>query len=173
MNVIHQFERFNLSLKVILITSIICFPSCYDDCLENNIEVPEELLPYYERFFKEANTRGVFLNEQPVTFEYGDESSVLGKSDKRDCRIIFNPGILSMNEVNIEYVVFHEMGHYLLDLKHDNSLLEDPIVLDTGDTIPRGSVSSIMHSKRVAYTVGKEEFRDYYLDKLFAQKTDF
>jgi hypothetical protein len=59
------------------------------------------------------------------------------------------------NRINSEYNIFHELGHYQLGIDHINELDEE------------GHALSMMHYHKRAYTVGKEDLREHFLDKLF------
>lgn len=127
--------------------------------------VPDEIVPYYNSFYAEARKRGVTLYEKPVeiiivTGLRYKGNTVGGLASRKHQTIQLNRKDVErnnneLNSINLEYLVFHEMGHYVLNRRHNTDTNED------------GSLVSMMHDKKVAYTVGKEYLRDYYLDELF------
>lgn len=151
-------------MKLTNILLLFALTSCtYDvyDELETS-EIPEEIRPHYDNFFLEAEKRGVYLDKIPVRFVIVDGLGIAGNSIRGDQTIEINKEWVDLvnlhesNSINLEYVIFHELGHYQLNRRHLNDLKED------------GTPLSMMIERYIAYTVGKEHLRDYYLDELFS-----
>lgn len=163
-------------LKSILFLCVVGLFSCQDDLsflddstTENfnsdfpNVESP--LWPYFERFEKEAATRGIIVDlvaEQiSGTIEPIDQATVVGTCSYGG----FSPGRIVIDSdfwsrastLGKEMIIFHELGHCFLHRDHKEGRRPD------------GSCVSIMRS-------GLERCRDayssttkpYYLDELFS-----
>jgi len=119
-------------------------------------------------FIQEAANRHVYF--KPLDLEIRETSyeidrtsqstgtKVIGRAyrDERyiqiDSLYFHRSGYLSQ-----EHLIFHELGHYLLQ-RHHTYIKDDD-----------GNPSSIMYKFDFAYGTNKrEELRDYYLDELFA-----
>lgn len=134
--------------------------------------IPEEVQPFYDSFFEEAEKRGVFLDKSPIEITIIDNLNAGGRTH-RNKKLIELPSYLfdwgnEENRINTEYNIFHELFHYYLGLDHNDELILEPVVgQDMKVIIPIGSPKSMMHYNKRAYTVGKEHLRSYYLDQEF------
>jgi len=147
-------------IYILLVTLVV--GSCVEEPrqIEDNIDI--ELIEYFERFVAEADKRGI-----RVTWEEGIQASikeVIGapvgqcltyESGLRQINIDIDYWSMS-NSIQKEFLVFHELGHCLLQRSHDDTSGSD------------GYCRSIMSSGegfcRENYT---SRTRDDYLDELF------
>lgn len=131
-------------------------------------EIDVSLAPYARRFAEEAKKRGVPVDFSALTLVFTDE--MIEVDGQSFCGYAFNFKAEGPPYVEIarscwddytdeqrEILVFHELGHALLQRPHHN------------DYLPSGSLASLMNSVHTvgvydSYTLVK---RDYYLDELF------
>lgn len=142
---------------LICLLSIFSFYACEPEEFQL---IDSELRPYFERFEEEANKRGLSL-------EFGDLEGKLEELDGVGGQCVRNSAL--PNEVLIdivfwtqasdadkEFIVFHELGHCVLNRSH----------LDTKNA--DGSCTSMMHSGvsgcRFTYN---DSNREEYLEELF------
>ena len=139
--------------------------ACSDDMGAYNLEssVSPELLPYVLSFEEEAAARGMSIewHQHDLIIELADiETEAVGRclTFTDDTRRVEIDPTYWMGQTNIgkEFVVFHELGHCILDRGH----------LDEADRT--GRCISIMHSSddlcRNNYTA---RTREAFLDELF------
>lgn len=161
-------------LHILLISGLSLFYGCTEDVAPPRIAtyyVHPELAEYLDRFMEEAAMRNIEVDTAGINLELTDESltaldgsaacglaHVYGKNFPnvridRTCWDLFS-------SEHKETLLFHELGHALLDRPHF-----DP-------KLPVGSPLSMMNSSssRVynQYTLFK---RDYYIDELFGINT--
>ncbi len=109
---------------------------------------------YFDKFQDEGSKRGVLVGLS-VDLEFADLEGQNGRCDYGK-RILIDRGSWDMeSEVNREVVMFHEMGHCILNRRNHTDILLD-----------NGQPSSIMDGRyrpQYAYV----ENREYYLDELF------
>ncbi len=147
---------------LIVMGSVLLFWSCGKDGAEVNID--EALLPYFEKFQKEANERGVDFDVSTSNIS-GAIVNISGNNIVAQCT--HNENVPSVVTVDIDYwnlateqekefYIFHELGHCYLKRVHDDS--KD----NTGHCL------SIMHSSADACKfVYNSNTRSDYLDELF------
>lgn len=134
-------------------------------------EVPELIEPYIEAFEAEAAKRGIELeiNNLRVEFE-GDlqdgEAAGLctfasAANPTPHIRLDTNSFNWQNNIYHREILVFHELGHCILNRLHTDGLL------------PNGNIASIMRStgEQVYGGLLNGFKREYYLDELFDENT--
>lgn len=123
--------------------------------------VQSELQPFFDKFQEEGRTRGKILDMTRVSGVLGDlpSANVLGR-----CEQSTSNGTITIDQAfwdkasyyEKEYVLFHELGHCVLDRRH----LED----QRAD----GTCASMMQSGtggcRMSYNA---QTRSAYLDELF------
>lgn len=138
--------------------------ACNPDELEGPID--EALLPYVEDFIFEANARGVNLDIDSlgieITFQNIGDPNVLGRCNRdqsgNGLAIDIDPVYWKLaTELRKEYVMFHELGHCVLNRDH------------TSASGPTGTCLSIMEpGTGVDCMSNYSEFtRDELLDELF------
>lgn len=149
-------------MKYLILLSILIL-GCQEKDLTVSI-IPEEIQQHYDAFYSEGRKRGLRLRERPVEIILVDNYDVAGRASRRKQWIKIRTSVTQYgherNAINLEYVVFHELGHYVLNRDHNN------------DTLQNGQLASMMYENKVAYTVNKEHLRDYYLDELFGVLED-
>lgn len=120
---------------------------------------------YVDMFFEEAQIRNVNISQDDFSFSvnFGEESN-LGICFPSTNRILISRiqwGRLS--ELSKQYLIFHEMGHCILERLHDNEVL------------PNGECKSMMQGgegNECRMNIDNfEVWRTYYLDELFNTKT--
>ncbi len=134
--------------------------------IERDATIDPELQPYFDRFVFEADLRGIHVDfdADPISGDIisFDEDNVAGSctrraSDVDDLRVntfIWNQA----NDMEREYIIFHELGHCYLDREHLEA------------RHPNGTCLSIMASGtgscRQDYN---DETRSTYIDELFSR----
>lgn len=141
--------------------------------------VPDEFKPYVDSFWQQAASHGVSLQTNNLIIKYDStlplnicgQSNVISADNNIQKIISINPHLKCWNNgVELETLIFHEMGHCILGRSHDNSLL------------PNGSPKSIMVADNISlfstcvYPIDSEPCdktyrEDYYMDELFAPST--
>jgi len=150
-----------------LFISILLFNACKKD----REPIDAELAPYIDRFIAEANKRDITLNledlEAFIVPEIVSNGTIL-------CGQGFSPALgdsfkaitisslcwRELDESGKEILIFHELGHALLERGHRNAKL------GTGKTLSlmfNGGGCTIEDS----YDLCQTELRSYYLDELF------
>jgi len=142
--------------------------SCADEPVEKESIVPPELMRFYERFYAEAEKRGRKLDRKFVVITIEDSlvsektgRPILGTANRKAKTIKINRTLVralfigKSAEIQLEYVFFHEMGHYQLKRKHSNELDDN------------GELVSMMAASSIAYSHRNIEKREYYLDELY------
>ena len=123
--------------------------------------IPEEVQPFYDSFFYEAELRGVYLEQSPVEIMIVEDLDAGGRKNCGQKTILFPDHLFNWghedNRINTEYNVFHELGHYYLGRNHLNELNKD------------GRAKSIMHWHKRAYSVSSSHLREQALNELFSQ----
>jgi len=150
-----------LLLFIFSVGIVLLLPSCND---QDALETDTELIPYFDIFSKEASKRGVSVDYEAARIEglLQDipNASVQGqcfRNEEKPRKVIIDINYWSnANELEKQFIIFHELGHCFLDRDH----------LDTSE--PDGLCTSIMHSSPNACpfeltTLNREE----YLDELF------
>ena len=153
--------------------------SCEESDPKPQYLIDDELLPYLETFLSEAGNRGQEFKTENLIMEFGTASEeVCGQcinpknGGQRKIIIIRNSSCwLDAPSQDREALVFHELGHCLLERNHRD------------DTLPNGAVSSIMYSENdgpyspCIYDIGDDQScnftgrRSYYIDELFDPST--
>lgn len=127
--------------------------------------ITPELKAYYDLFVKEANSRNVSLSlpKDGFLLEFGKTPSPYeGYTYVQQNKVVIDSVRWKQNknyESKREFIVFHELGHLLLEHEHDNTPL------------PNGEFKSLMFtydnnpSPNSIYNWGIR--RKYYIDELF------
>lgn len=138
----------------------------------NNSEakrIPAEFRPYYKKFLKLAEQYNADINESPLTISFGkptidvdarDKGSIIWAQCTVDLPSFTKPRIIvdkkvwdSLNHLDREELMYHELGHCLLKQVHrDDSVNDYPI--------------SIMHRRHMGYQKYAQH-REYYLKEMF------
>ncbi len=151
-------------LLILASTLLIITFGCNPDELKGPID--EDLLPFVEAFIFEANERGIDLHidslDIEVNFQNIGDPNVLGRCNRdqsgNGLAINIDPVYWKLaSELRKEYVMFHELGHCVLDRDH------------TSASTPSGACLSIMEpGTGVECMSNYSEFtRKELLDELF------
>jgi hypothetical protein len=133
---------------------------------ESESVIPADVLPYVERFFTEAQARG--LDYRLEDYALNIRMEAIARPDVAGtCNL--NSGFITIDEIywrtatdrEKERVVFHELGHCVLDRRHRNEkLLENDCI-------------SLMQGAENGFTCSTNDEDDawwaYYYDELFDQ----
>lgn len=156
----------------------ILFSCSKDDPQPLKYSIDNELMPYLETFLTEASNRGLSLEVENLIMEFGQPGAEicgeyqLSSAGQRRIIIAKNAACwLDAPTQNREALVFHELGHCLLQRTHRD------------DKFNSGDPASIMHSQNdgpyspCIYDIGgdndcnKTSRRGYYIDELFDPMT--
>lgn len=133
-------------------------------------QIDPEFQEYVDRFVDEANQRGVTVDVSRLNMEF--EEGYIERDGTIYCGYANNFGTSGTPDVDIsttcwefddpvrrEILIFHELGHAILDRAHVNTLL------------PSLGKRSIMHPSLGVdiYSQYTPEKREWYLDELFNQ----
>ncbi len=134
-------------------------------CGKDSRDIDPVFQPYVDMFFEEAQLRGLDMKEEDYSFSVNFGEAVAGGV----CyylgnRIEINEFAWSVYpELSKQFLIFHELGHCLLDRRHDNQVLYN------------GECKSLMKGteenecRRNIFNNGV--WREYYLDELFDEDT--
>lgn len=141
-------------------------------------DVPDEFQPHVDQFIIEAKNRGLTLEIHNLIIKYDEQiaSTICGTCNSNSPSpniqkiISINPDACWENDVQLETLIFHELGHCILGRNH------------TSEELPNGDPKSIMITNDISlyspcvYDIGggncNQLFkREYYLDELFDEDT--
>ncbi len=138
----------------------------------NPYEVPEVIQPYVDLFEMEAAKRGYDITIDSLIVDFATDLNEGMAAGQCTFATIRSPiphitlDTTSFNWTNNEYhreiLVFHELGHCILDRRQHRD-----------DLLPNGNISSIMRSTGEQVYGGSLNYfkREYYLDELFDVNT--
>jgi hypothetical protein len=156
-----------MKYKFYLLFSItfIAFTTCKKEEKINEPFISIDFKEYVVRFATEAAIRGKKIDMSRLSVSYSDTlSHYCGWGDYNSCQVSISSREycwFNRNDLDKEVLMFHELGHALLELAHDNSRL------------PNGDFTTIMNQGNLLslYSEFTPEKRKYYLDKLFIPST--
>src|SRR6185503_9958619 len=127
-------------LRKLLIACLIIIIGCNKES-QFIYEVPDEFEPIVKRFISEAKARGINITITNLIIKRDSTlSSVLCGMSNTISSVNNVQKIISIavpycwqNEVQLEALIFHELGHCILGRQHDNSLM------------PKGDPKTIMY----------------------------
>jgi hypothetical protein len=152
------------TLIQILLCSVVIFSCSEDEELSSVSYIDDALIPFFESFEAEAEERGLVIeignHVSSARIEPIEDIGVAGIcsfSDFTPNQIRIDKEIWDQSSPSFrEYVVFHELGHCVLDREH----------LD--DTLPGGICKSLMNSNTSpCYTQYNAGLRTAFIDELF------
>ncbi len=125
--------------------------------------IPDEFQPYVDMFFEEGKSRGLNINLNEIDFEIGFGTlggTIAGQCTFRNNKITIDEESWNfMSEEQRVWLIFHEMGHCVLDRQHKN------------ETTNNGECLSIMKGAENGFNCSLNYFSnlwtEYYLDELF------
>ena len=155
--------RANLSLLFLMC----CLACSKEDTRVRFVIIPPVVQPYVDRFIEEAASRGRFIDLTEIGLEITFQATLedtLAAFCSNGAIVINKQYWETRNDANREAMIFHELGHCILDRDHHNALLSNGewLSMMRGDPIPGGKSSSINY---------RGIRRQYYIDELFSTKT--
>ena len=160
-------------LSFLFLVSIVIFSSCKKE-VNPPIKIHPDFQKYVDRFYAEAEKRGTHLSKDNLEVVYEDLSELgfcgygtFTNTGTVAALVQINGSTEcwgNKNDYAKENLIFHELGHAVLERFHLNTLL------------PNGSPKSMMcgngecNNFRI-YTAYTEATRAYYLDELFDEET--
>ncbi|RMG64730.1 MAG: hypothetical protein D6722_16640, partial [Bacteroidetes bacterium] len=160
------------NLSLLFLGPFLLLSACKrEDIPPKAYEVPAIIQPYVDAFEQEAAARGLDLNIDNLTVEFGTDLQggdaaglcTFASQNNPTPRIQLDTTSFNWrnNEYHREILVFHELGHCILNRLHRDDLL------------PNGNIASMMRSTgEQIYGGSLNGFkRDYYLDELFDPNT--
>jgi len=164
-------------IRYLLFFCVLFLLTCTKDAFSGYIH--PEIMPFIERFVEEGRKRGVAIDIAELEtylvneFSVEREPTVCGlgwsvhRNNRRRVEILNSNGCwANRSDIEKENLVFHELGHAILERNHINT------------TLPNRRAKSIMCSADgeigcSALTVyyDNEPLRSYYLDELFNPNT--
>lgn len=160
------------TFQVFLISVAILLGACRkeDPIVPNVLEIPDIIQPYIDLFEAEAAKRGkdIKIDNLIVEFEGNlQDGTAAGlcnfetTNSPPHIRLDTTSTNWTNNEASREILVFHELGHCILNRLHRDDLLPNTnyvsIMRSTGSQVYGGSLNAFK--------------RDYYLDELFDENT--
>ncbi|WNJ15958.1 hypothetical protein [Pontibacter sp. G13] len=155
----------------LLVACSILLSACQPDPAPAVYQVPDIIEPYIDLFELEASKRGITLEVDNLIVEFesnlqnGDAAGLCTFATESSPTPVIHLDTNSYNWRNNEWhreiLVFHELGHCILNRLHKD------------DVLPNGSFASIMRSTGEQMYGGQLNAfkRDYYLDELFNPET--
>lgn len=144
----------------------IVFASCSKS---KRYDVPAEVDVYVQRFIEEGNARGADIKINRLVVEYSPEladepGNVAGRCARgyrswRKPLIELTTDFDQLSPEAQEQLIFHELGHCILDRSHQDRKLSN------------GHFGSNMNTHYWTYIAGQDHKRDYYLDEMFNKDT--
>ena len=144
--------------------ALLLVPMFFTSC-EDIVETDEELLPFFDMFAEEGAERGFLVDYEAARIEGEIQNistaNVLGQcfrnEDKPRKVIVDRDYWEEANEMEKQFLIFHELGHCFLDRNHLDQTFQGTNIC-----------ISIMHSTPQACDFElTEENREEYLDELF------
>lgn len=114
-------------MRILIIIPFILFACTYE--YDAGVDAHHLLRPYYEQFLNEAEKRGVRIAENyHLKIRFGDLKNEVGlcvfKGNSNLREVIIDYDFYKRSERhNIEWLMFHECGHCVLNLDHNNDTL--------------------------------------------------
>jgi len=150
-----------------ILVFIFLFTNCRNEYIQ---KFPSELEPYVEEFILQANLHGLHMNLEDYNFEikFGDidDIHVAGSCNRVENLIIIDYLLWERkDEQEKEWLIFHELGHCLLDRGHRNEKTQSFECMSIMKGVEEDfECSSNLYSQR---------WRNYYIDELFDERTPF
>ena len=148
-------------MKAQLATLILALSACGH---AHKWQVDPELAPYVEAFYQAAAARDLHLERSDLIVEFGDLKEAPGYTENGRCEhefnsthkvVISNQMKAALDDIQLQPLMTHELGHCLLGLEHDNRLNAD------------GTPVSVMHEDTATITTAFHLSREYYYNQLF------
>lgn len=161
---INMYKSF-LFLVMLLLLALACTKE--ETARKAEVNIPPVVQPYIDRFVSEAAERDQFIDLTDfgldITFQQDLEDTLAAFCNNGS--IVINQKYWdTRSDLTREAMIFHELGHCILNRAHLNTILpnDEWSSIMRGDPLPRGRSSSINFS-------GTR--RQYYIDELFNLQT--
>lgn len=154
-------------ISILILFVFLLFFSCSDE--PNDVVIDPELQPYVDDFLAQASKRGIDidLTESGLDMLFEDDISTpdyagicrykLGANEIGIDREVWNRS----SEERKQWLIFHELGHCVLDRSHRNDKFENGM----WKSLMRGDPLTAAESRiPLCYIWGRE---DYFIDELF------
>lgn len=133
--------------------------------IERTTAIPDEILPYVESFFEEAQIRGLDIEMSDYVIHIDlkdiDNPDHAGTCNSRANRIEIDENTWSnFSHEKREWLIFHELGHCILNRSHKNKRTSDFECL----SYMRGGKDDDFDCSTNLYS---DLWRSYYLNELF------
>lgn len=150
----------------LLLVFILIFFSCSD--APKDVVIDPELQPYVDRFLAEAAKRGHDIDLADSGLDMIFEVDISTADYAGQCRYNLGANEIAIdrerwddsNESRKEWLVYHELGHCVLDRGHRNDQFENGM----WKSLMRGDLSSEQSRLPLCYTWDREQ---YFIDELF------
>jgi hypothetical protein len=139
-----------------------------DTCKKETVEIENDFQQYYDSFIQIANEKKINLPTIKTIIQFTDDSNAPSGAcyqNPTTKTIKINRAVWELYETNLngrENIIFHELGHCLLNREHDNSTLSNGEfkTMMIGTT---GGTASFLNYRGIR--------RKYYIDELFDLNT--
>lgn len=141
--------------------------ACSEEQVMPDPFVESNMQQYVTMFAHEASMRGVVVNVNNIRVVFGNLNGTSGKAWP-DVRLIIIDSTSTTWRKQPEELLFHELGHLLLNREHDDQWIEW-----TFKQHHNKSPKSLMNSSLMPnfHSKGNEHRREYYIDELFNPST--
>ena len=158
---------------LILLFALVSLSACAPKFNGQGLQINSQFQPYMDRFVQESNTVGRPVTISDLTIDFYDNMNIPGANGGIVIGLCSMDG-LSNPKITInttwwklmhnypadrEQLIFHEMGHCVLGLKHDDTKVN---AADNNALVPVTIMNSYHFSP---YTYGVNY--DYYMNQLF------
>jgi hypothetical protein len=132
---------------------------------EHSQHIPSEIRSYVDEFSSDAKDKGIDIDLKNFTLDVSFTSlpDAEGRCyfDGNKVQIDSNFWNRS-NQIQRRFIVYHELGHCILDRRHDNT------------TLPNGECKSLMRGDvyNCSENLVSEKWWDYYLSELFVNNEE-
>ncbi len=169
--------------KIALVVGLLFMLACEYEPEILIYSIDPELQPYLDRFYKEAESRGLVFEKENLEMKFSDElkEDVCGQclSPKKN-----RVGQLTVEinrsgecwtaeaDLNKEALVFHELGHCLLNRDHANKVFDSgapKTIMTTYIDAPYGPCDYDIDGENSTTDCDKTNRRTWYLDELFGK----
>lgn len=153
-------------IYILSILLILVFISCSDSA--NDVVIDPELQPYVDRFIAEAASRGIEIDLEESGLDMIFEEDISTAEYAGICRYKLGANEIAIDkerwdassETRKEWLVYHELGHCVLDRRHRNDQFENGM----WKSMMRGDLSQEQSRLPLCYIWERDK---YFIDELF------
>lgn len=160
-------------MKILLVLLLLLWSCQPEDPL---IAIDPRLQPYYQKFLEEAEIRSVRLPRKNTVIYYEEMKGKDGNCrwNKFNCTIQMHDKFINITHYSlyVERVVFHELGHGLLDRHHTSETVDSVYTTinyqgEVWKSVFPFPLSLMYAGNETAVHYFYSANREYYLDELF------